>query len=159
MANDSTNEDAVTEGESAPVPVELSPEEQAAVKDAMDRAAAEAARAIAEAEATRVAAEEEEKRLAEEEAARLEAERKAALVAEQTPRALKLLRQRYFRGGFGHGDIDAVLAGLETEAVVAAKEEFNAELEKLAAQAKDAPASLSPAMQPFVSESKPKRRR
>lgn len=194
MANGSTNEDAVTEGEPSPVPVELSPEAQAALQEAVDAAAAEAgrqareemepklraeqeekarleaeaeaARAVAEAEAARLAAEEEAKRLADEEAARLAEEAvrlieeaRKALAVEQTPRALKLLRQRYFRGGFGTGDIDAVLGGMEPEAIIAAKETFNAELENLAAQSKASPVPISPAMEPFVSESKPKRRR
>lgn len=186
MANGSTNEDAVTEGE-IPVPVELSPEAQAALQEAVDAAAAEAARKAREeleprlraeqeekarleaeaetariaqeAEAARVAAEEEEKRLAEEEAARVEAERKAVVVADQTPRAIKLLRQRYFRGGFGTGDIDAVLRSMEPEAVVAAKETFNVELEKLIEQTKEAPAPLVQAMRSPVHEPKPKRAR
>ncbi len=186
MANGSTNEDAVTEGQ-APVPVELSPEAQATLQEAVEAAAAEAARKAreemepklraeqeekarlaAEEEAARLAkeeedarlaAEEEAKRLSEEEAARVEAERKATIVAEQTPRALKLVRQRYFRGGFGHEDIDAVLKGLEPEAVSAAKETFNAELEALAAQTKEFP--VRPSMPPADSshDSKPKRRR
>lgn len=82
-----------------------------------------------EIEAARLA---EEKRLAEEaEAQRVEDERRAR-VAEQTPRIIKLMRQRW--GGNTDEAIDAAWAGFEPEAYQSALESFQTEIATYTAQ-------------------------
>lgn len=153
---DTLNEMAIA-ADPAPTPVELSDDERAALQAAMDKAAAEAAekaraelepklraereererlaaeaeaaRVAAEAEAARLAADVEAARIAEEEAARLLEEERRERVAQQTPRAVRLLRQR-FQGARDEA-IDHALAALEPEAYQKARAQFEAEVSAL----------------------------
>jgi hypothetical protein len=114
MDDMSMNEEAVAAAaETSPVPVELSPEEQAAMAKALeDQAKADAEAAAEAAEAERLAL--------------LEAER-LARVAVQTPNAVKLMRQRW--SGVNDPAIDAALGGIEPDAYEAARAIFGAEIE------------------------------
>jgi hypothetical protein len=102
----STNEEAVAAAaETAPVPVELSPEEQAAIQKIL------ADQAAAEAEAARLAA--------------IEADRQAQVVI-QIPNAVKLMRQRW--SGVEDEALVAALGGIDPEAYQKARAIFEAEI-------------------------------